>query len=110
MYRGDFVCPKRGCPFVMSETIRKISEWFVWRRVKIVFKMKANLSNKITHIALADPSTCTIAVLRDRFCQYIYISPEITYFRVAFLPSLLQFPRKFWSCRQVLAAGCGLCE
>lgn len=76
----------------MSETSRKINEWFVWGRVKIVFKMKAKLSNKITHIALAGPSTCAIAVLRDRFFQYI--SLEITHFRIAFLPSLSPVPQK----------------
>lgn len=56
--------------------------------------MKASLSNKITHIALAGPSTCTIAVLRDRFCQYTYVSPELTHFRIAFLPSLSPVPQK----------------
>lgn len=31
--------------------------------------MNANLCNKLPHVALTDPSTSTIAMLRDRFCQ-----------------------------------------
>lgn len=56
--------------------------------------MNANLCSKITHVALAGANTCTSLVLQDRFCQYMYISPEIPHFRIAFSLSPSPVPQK----------------
>lgn len=45
-------------------------------------------------VALAGPSICTIAVLQDRFCQYMYISPETPHFKIALSLSPSPVPQK----------------